>query len=238
VGALADEYQGRVRVVEVDAVTQPDAARDLKVKATPTLIALTDGDEMSRHVGSGAESDIRRLFNAAEEGHARTSHRISNGERRIRLLAAAITGAVGLASGTWWLLGAAAVLLGTAVYDLRPGFTVSATVDATEAIRLMGSDRAPLLIDIRSARERASQQIPGSIHVPLDTDFESNIEAFDSDTGYLLYCATGVRSGRAVRVLQKNTPTQVADIRGGIGAWASNGGTIAVATPDQDGATI
>lgn len=112
------------------------------------------------------------------------------------------------------------------------------TVDATEAIRLMGSDRAPLLIDIRSASERASQQIPGSIHVPLDTDFESKIKMLDSDAGYLLYCATGVRSGRAVRSLQKNNLIQISDIKGGIGAWTSNGGTITVARADQKGAAI
>ncbi len=238
VGALADEYQGKVAVLEIDAAAQHDAARDLEVKATPTLIAMTNGGEVSRQVGSGAESDTRRLFNAAETGHASTSHRISSGERRIRLLAAVITGTVGAASGNWWLLGVAAVLFGAAVYDLRPGSSPSATVDASEAIRLLGSDRAPVLIDVRSAGERFSQQIPGSIHVPLDTDFESKIEAFDSDTGYLLYCATGVRSGRAVRVLQKNNVTRVRDIKGGIDAWASSGGTIAVATPDQNGAAL
>lgn len=118
VGTLADQHQGKVRVVEVDATSQPDVARDLKVKATPTLIAMTNGAEVSRHVGSGAESDIRRLFTAAEDGQAKTTHRISSGERRIRLLAATITGAIGVVSGTWWLLGLAAALLGAAVYDL------------------------------------------------------------------------------------------------------------------------
>jgi thioredoxin-like negative regulator of GroEL len=66
-------------VIEINAVAQPDIARDLRAKATPTLIAMTNGEEVSRHVGSGAESDIRRLFGAAEDGQAKTSHRISSG---------------------------------------------------------------------------------------------------------------------------------------------------------------
>ncbi len=237
VGTFADEYQGRVDVIEINAVAQPDAARDLGAKATPTLIAITNGEEVSRHVGSGAESDIRRLFGAAEDGQAKTSRRISSGERRIRLLAAAITGVVGFASGTWWLLGVAAALLGAAVYDLRPNTGDSTSVRADEAIRLMDSDDAPVLIDIRSAGEHGSEMIPGSLHVPLDANFVSNIEALDTDNRYLLYCATGVRSRRAVRVLQKSNLTRVSQIRGGIGAWASNGGRVAVATPDQNGAT-
>jgi rhodanese-related sulfurtransferase len=79
--------------------------------------------------------------------------------------------------------------------------------------------------------------IPGSLHVLLDANFASNIEALDTDNRYLLYCATGVRSRRAVRALQKSNLTWVSQIRGGVGAWASNGGRVAAATPDQNGAT-
>ena len=160
VGTLADEYQGRVDVIEINAVAQPDVARDLGAKATPTLIAMTSGEEVSRHVGSGAESDIRKLFGAAEDGQAKTSRRISSGERRIRLLAAAVTGVVGFASGTWWLLGVAAALLGAGVYDLKPSTGDSTSVRADEAIRLIDSDDAPILIDIRSVSERGSEMIP------------------------------------------------------------------------------
>ncbi len=205
VGALADEYQGRVDVIEINAVAQPDVTRDLGAKATPTLIAITNGEEVSRHVGSGAESDIRRLFGAAEDGQAKTSHRIASGERRI--LAAAITGAVGFASGTWWLLGVAAALLGAAVYDLRPSTGDSTWVGADDAIRLMDSDDAP------------------------------NIEALDTGNRFLLYCATGVRSRRAVRALRRNDVAQARDIKGGIRGWRSYGGQVTAAAPDQNGAT-
>ncbi len=46
----------------------------------------------------------------------------------------------------------------------------------------MDSDDAPVLIDIRSADERGSEMIPGSLHVPLDANFASNIEALDTAT--------------------------------------------------------
>ncbi|MEE9177501.1 MAG: rhodanese-like domain-containing protein [Acidimicrobiia bacterium] len=98
----------------------------------------------------------------------------------------------------------------------------------------MDSDDAPVLIDIRSADERGSEMIPGSLHVPLDANFASNIEALDTGNRYLLYCATGVRSRRAVRALRRN---DVAQVRGGIRAWASNGGQVTAAAPDQNGAT-
>ncbi len=129
----------------------------------------------------------------------------------------------------------AAALLGAAVYDLKPNTGGSTSVSAGEAMRLMDSDNAPVLIDIRSATERESEQIPGNIHIPLDTHFQSNIEAIDSDNGYLLYCATGTRSRSAVRSLTKNDITQVRDIKGGIRSWASNGGQVAAATAGQKG---
>jgi rhodanese-related sulfurtransferase len=131
----------------------------------------------------------------------------------------------------------AAALLGAAVYDLRPSTGDSTWVRADDAMHLMDSDSAPVLIDIRSADERDSEMIPGSLHVPFDTKFASKIEALDSDNGHLLYCATGARSRRAVRALRRNNLTQVNHIKGGIGAWESNGGRVAAAAPDQNGAT-
>lgn len=79
------------------------------------------------------------------------------------------------------------------------------TKSPNPVVRLMDSDDAPVLIDIRSAGERGSEMIPGSLHVPLDVNFASNIETLDTDNRYLLYCATGVRSRRAVRALQRAT---------------------------------
>jgi len=60
------------------------------------------------------------------------------------------------------------------------------------------------LIDIRTAREREDFNIGGE-HVPLDMLYPY-IDKMDKGAKTVLYCASGKRSGEAVKVIKQKYP--------------------------------
>jgi hydroxyacylglutathione hydrolase len=87
---------------------------------------------------------------------------------------------------------------------------------ALAAERLARAD-APMAIDVRTPRERASGHIPGSVHVPLNHLVERARE-LPNDRPLLVYCAGGYRSSIAASLLERHGFT-VSEIAGGIAAW-------------------
>ena len=90
--------------------------------------------------------------------------------------------------------------------------------DINEGVKTAGTTKGSLLIDVRSEEEYASGHVPGSINIP--TEHLSLIEkrAPDKTTPLFLYCRSGARSARAVKILKKAGYQQISDI-GGIDAW-------------------
>ncbi len=62
---LAGEYEGRARVLKVDAASNPELAGGLGISAVPTVVAFRDGQEVGRLVGLRPESAYRKLLEAA-----------------------------------------------------------------------------------------------------------------------------------------------------------------------------
>jgi thioredoxin 1 len=62
---LAGEYQGRARVLKVEAGANRDLAGGLAVSSVPTVVAFRDGREVGRLVGLRPESAYRKLLEAA-----------------------------------------------------------------------------------------------------------------------------------------------------------------------------
>lgn len=123
-GSIAEEPTGidGVAFIEISAPDSPDLATDLKIKAAPTLVAFRDGEEVTRHIGAGNESDVRRVFDAAS-GSSQSARRysISSENRRIRtsvgvtlIIAGAVTSVILLA-----LLGACFLIAGWHDYIRR-----------------------------------------------------------------------------------------------------------------------
>jgi thioredoxin 1 len=62
---LAGEYEGRARVLKVEAGANRELAGDLRVSSVPTVVAFRGGREVGRLVGLRPESAYRKLLGAA-----------------------------------------------------------------------------------------------------------------------------------------------------------------------------
>lgn len=79
-----------------------------------------------------------------------------------------------------------------------------------------------LLIDVRTLQERDLHDIGGE-HIPLD-ELEENIHLLQPDKTVVFYCATGKRSGEAVKLVNKLMPAiNALSLEGGLNNWAEIG---------------
>jgi hydroxyacylglutathione hydrolase len=104
------------------------------------------------------------------------------------------------------------------------GFAIMSTdrlSPQTAADRIAGSNQ-PLVIDIRTPRERAEKSIKGSMHRPLNT-LREGLPDVDRDRPIIVHCAGGYRSSIAASLLQRDGFTNVSELAGGIAAWEAAG---------------
>ncbi|HZY80640.1 MAG TPA: rhodanese-like domain-containing protein [Cyclobacteriaceae bacterium] len=80
------------------------------------------------------------------------------------------------------------------------------------------------LIDVRSVEEYASGHISGSLNMDVNNPgFKDNVAVLDPKKEYALYCASGVRSGKAAEMLRQAGFTSVFTLTGGIKSWKEKG---------------
>jgi hypothetical protein len=120
--SVGSEYQGRVRLVPVDAAVDPEGARALGAFVVPLLVALRDGREHGRRLGAATVADVRAVFEAALENAPVAALGLSRSDRALRILAGLGLAAIGLASGPrWGFVALGGVLLAFAFRDRLSG---------------------------------------------------------------------------------------------------------------------
>lgn len=101
----------------------------------------------------------------------------------------------------------------------RPDLTrTTDRLSATLAATRLASSTPPLSVDVRTAGERASGHLAGSVSIPLNRLAERAHE-LPKDRPLLVYCAGGFRSSIAASLLQRDGFGDVSEIAGGIAAW-------------------
>ena len=95
-------------------------------------------------------------------------------------------------------------------------------VGADVAASRLASAAPPVIVDVRSASERAQKRIEGSVHIPLN-HLSDRLAEMTTDRPMLLHCAGGYRSSIAASLLQHHGFTQVSELAGGIAAWETAG---------------
>ncbi|MEJ0032643.1 MAG: rhodanese-like domain-containing protein [Bacteroidota bacterium] len=85
-------------------------------------------------------------------------------------------------------------------------------------------EQGAALIDVRSPEEYANGHIAGSQNIDIkDPEFLTKIQSFDKIKPYAVYCASGVRSGKAAGIMRENGFTNVFTLSGGLKAWREKG---------------
>ena len=75
-----------------------------------------------------------------------------------------------------------------------------------------------LLLDVREPQEFEICRIPGSVLIPLG-DLPSRLSELEGRDDMIVHCKSGVRSGKAVRLLREAGYTKARNLKGGILAW-------------------
>ena len=106
------------------------------------------------------------------------------------------------------------------------------TITLREAFGLAEGESA-IFVDVREGHERAMGHIPGSRHIPLAEIYSATQapqgEAFaglPKDKKLVMYCAVGMRSLLAAKMLQDQGYEDVVNLADGIQGWFREGGEI------------
>ncbi|MGB3543115.1 molybdopterin-synthase adenylyltransferase MoeB [Rubrivirga sp.] len=93
-----------------------------------------------------------------------------------------------------------------------------AEISAAELRGLVGSRASVELVDVRTHDERAKRSIGGT-HIPI-SQLDARIDELAPHRGreIVVYCASGVRSERAAKILQSHGH-RVRSLRGGLKSW-------------------
>jgi rhodanese-related sulfurtransferase len=84
--------------------------------------------------------------------------------------------------------------------------------------------RCLVILDVRTPQEYRSGHLNGSINLDFrSTSFADELVVLDRSKPYLVYCRTGVRSGRAATLMKSLGFREIYDLTGGIAEWQREG---------------
>ena len=92
-------------------------------------------------------------------------------------------------------------------------------INVVELKRKLDAKEKFVLLDVREPFEWDIARIPGAILIPLG-ELPSRMSELDSADEIILQCKTGARSSKALRLLQEAGFGKLANVEGGIAAWA------------------
>jgi rhodanese-related sulfurtransferase len=94
-----------------------------------------------------------------------------------------------------------------------------ADLDPAALKRLLDAPEAPLVLDVREDWEREAARLPGTLDIPM-MQIPQRLAEIPRDRAIVVMCHGGVRSLKVAHYLAQNGFSQVANLAGGIHAWA------------------
>ena len=96
-------------------------------------------------------------------------------------------------------------------------------VTAEEAYNLVNEDKELIILDVRTKEEYDNGHIPGAKLLPVQI-LNLKIDEIEDlkDKPVLVYCASGGRSPRAVKILADNDFQKIYHLSRGISSWRYN----------------
>jgi rhodanese-related sulfurtransferase len=95
-------------------------------------------------------------------------------------------------------------------------------VTVEEAQYLIDSNPDLIVLDVRTPSEYEDGHLEGAINVPVD-DLEERLGGLNPGEEFLVYCRTGNRSTRAVKLLEENGFNKVFHMNEGVVTWEEAG---------------
>lgn len=100
----------------------------------------------------------------------------------------------------------------------------AAAIAPEELSARLGSDGAPVILDVRTEEEFASGHIPGAVNIPHDElalRLSELVAAPDAEI--VVHCERGGRAAAAEEVLRESGYSNVRDLSGHMQAWRADG---------------
>jgi phage shock protein E len=98
------------------------------------------------------------------------------------------------------------------------------TVSPESAATIIADDSSEVILDIRTPEEFDQGIIEGAVNIDFyETSFADDLDGFDKDAHYVVYCRSGNRSGQAMVTFADLGFTNVTEIDGGIANWYETG---------------
>ncbi|TSD66819.1 thiamine biosynthesis protein [Inquilinus sp. KBS0705] len=112
------------------------------------------------------------------------------------------------------------IKIGTTTNTNITGLQTTTSIPTITAVELQKglADNNLQLIDVRTNEEREAYDI-GGLHIPMD-ELEDSLDKLSADETWVLYCASGKRSGEAVKLILDKLPgLKVFSLANGLKSW-------------------
>ncbi len=93
-------------------------------------------------------------------------------------------------------------------------------IDIATARQMMSNTKDIVLLDVRTKEEVEAGKIGNALNFDINQhDFATQIETLDKNKTYIVYCAVGGRSSRAVSYMKANGFNSAYNMLGGYTKW-------------------
>lgn len=97
-------------------------------------------------------------------------------------------------------------------------------LDGAGAVKLLAEKEGVQVLDVRTSGEFASGYIKGAkLQDISQPSFREEVAALDRSRPYLIYCASGMRSRRALSIMKSLGFVELYHLDGGVGSWVRAG---------------
>ena len=118
-------------------------------------------------------------------------------------------------------------LLGKVAAMVKAGFPPPGDIEVSAAAAMLEArkgDRELVVLDVRTPAEAAAARIPGSVNMDFSAaGFEDELAKLDKSSSYLVHCARGGRSAKALAVMRAAGFSSAYNLLGGLSAWEEKG---------------
>lgn len=90
-------------------------------------------------------------------------------------------------------------------------------IDYETAKMILKNDKSAILVDVRSPQEYKEKHLEGSINIPIYNIEEKSKDSIPNKQNIVIvYCQSGGRSSKAVKILEKQGYSKLYNIEGGL----------------------